>query len=185
MLYYREGDDFGISLFTGPNYVTLWLTLLDAERDPAPDIVQVRDRWCPDIDFDVASAAVLAGVDRANARFGGRWNPMAVRFAMERPSEHLLGEAAYQIVERLATVGEAAYVPTEVETFRGTVVALRHGAVVRVRLADGREVDAVIPKRLIRNLFILQLGDEADVMPKPPPKMARVRRVHRGGRWIA
>src|SRR4051794_31235646 len=125
MFYYRENLDLGILLYTGPNYIRLWLTLLDAEREPAPDVMHVRDPRCPDMDLDVVRAAVLAGVDRANVRFGSRWNPMAVQFAMERPSGPLICEAAYQIVERLATVGEAAYVPTEVETLRGTVVGVR------------------------------------------------------------
>lgn len=109
---------------------------------------------------------------------------MEIKFVMERPSAALLGTAAYQIIERLVTVGDAAYVPPVVETLHGKIVAHVTGLQVKVNLEDGREIDAVIPKRLARNAFTVLPGDEADVVPKVPPKMARVVRLWRQGRVI-
>ena len=109
MFFMRKGDRYGVTLFTGPNYLTLWLTLAGGERDPACDVTQVPDPRCPAIDAQEVRAAILAGVDEANARFNTRLHPVQVTFVMEYPSEGLLRDAAFRIVERWATVGPDGY----------------------------------------------------------------------------
>jgi hypothetical protein len=184
VLFHRDSAHYGLTLFAGPNYVTLWLALIGSERDPRPDVIQLRDPRCPDMNPDDVRAAVLEAVDEANARFGTRWHPTEIKFVMERPSQPLLHTAAFQIVERLATAGDAAFVPAAVPTRRGEITALLTGLQVRVRFEGGEQIDAVVPKKLAREAFVLNVGDGADVLSKPPPKMARVVRLWRSGRPI-
>ena len=184
MMFKRKDGCYGVTLFTGSNYITLWLVLVDSEPDPAPDVVQMQDPRCPDLNPEEVRAAVLVGVGEANARFGTRLYPLEIRFVMERPSLYLLQTAAFKIVERLAVVGDAGYLPPVVETKHGTVTALVHGFHVKVRLDHGEEVDAVLRKQVVRMAFSVHPGDEVDVVLREPPKMSRVVRLWRAGRLI-
>ncbi len=184
MHFARQDKHHGVTLVTGPNFLTLWLALAEGERDPSPYVVQLHHPWCPQIDADTVRVAVLTGIDEANAKFGTKRFPLEIKFVMERPADSLLQTAAFRIIERLATVGEAGYVPPVVETKHGKIIAQLHGFQVIVRLEDGQEIHAVLSKRLVRSAFLLKPDDEADIVLKPPPKLARVVRLWRFGRPV-
>lgn len=103
--FYRKDRYFTVTLYTGPNHLSLWL-LLDGEQVTQPEVVQFSHPLCPALPPDDVRTAVLGGVNQANARYRTDFFPREIKFGIERwQGGDLVRRGAFMIVERLATLG--------------------------------------------------------------------------------
>ena len=104
----KIGDYFATQYITGPQCLLLMLDLQD-ERIPDPVVSAIDVCRIHGAPTDaVVQRAVLAGTDEANAEFGARWHPLAIRYSYSGYNVeqcNLMRWAAYNIVKELATQG--------------------------------------------------------------------------------
>lgn len=109
----RHSDFFGASVITGPRSALVRLRFVDDhDGPPALTILDSDERHCKASDAEVA-ASVSFAIDRANAKFGVSYRADVIQYQCDNDLRcHLVGQAAYLVVARLAEVGEDNFVGT-------------------------------------------------------------------------
>jgi hypothetical protein len=107
IFYYRKGQYRTVSLFAARSSITLWL-IVSERRAEAPRVVQGPFSDAYSLGEQEVRAVVMAGMAEANAEYGTLLFPTEIKVTSEGGND-LLQRAAFLVVERLATRGDAGF----------------------------------------------------------------------------
>ncbi len=107
IFYYRKEQYRTVSLFAARTSLTLWL-IVSEHRDDKPHVIQRPYSGNSDLTDDEIRAAVAIGGAEANAEYGTLRFPTEIKIISEGGNDSLQ-RAAFLIIERLATEGDAGF----------------------------------------------------------------------------